>query len=418
MIQILHPGCRCGQISAPVSKSALHRQLICASLSDSESRISLNHPCDDIQTTIDCLNALGAEIAPVDSRSFNVTPITRKVSDCHTDLYCKESGSTLRFLLPLTIALGKKVRIHMSDRLAERPMYPLIEVLTNHGAEIKKKGTSLICQGQLDAGIYTIPGNISSQYISGLLFALPLLENDSRLIITETIESEPYINLTEQYLLKSGIRFKKDNNQYEIPGKQAYCISGAYTVEKDWSNAAIFLCMGAFSPTGITLKGPDPHSVQGDRKILDILTQFGARVKITADHISVCKGHLTGQIIDAKNIPDLIPAISVLAAGSKGTTQIINAQRLRMKESDRIKSTAAMLSALGAEIRETSDGLLINGKEKLKGGQCQSANDHRIAMAAAIAACISDNAVVIKDAEAVSKSYPDFWDDIRRLKIL
>lgn len=410
-------GTRTGQIAVPASKSYAHRLLISAALGDRSSVISCDGISKDIQATIDCLNALGAHII-VKSNIINVTPIDYKTSsDDEVVLPCNESGSTLRFLIPLVGALGKKAAFRMEGKLSERPLDELKNALSEHGMSFLQSGQVLKCGGKLTSGTFLIPGNISSQYISGLLFALPLLAGDSRIKVTGKTESEDYIKMTIQTITSMDIVIQITEDGYFVKGNQTYSPTHDMKVEKDWSNAAFFVCMGAMSRRGIGLEGMNIDSAQGDKRILEIVKLFGAKVGITDKLITVRKGDSAqSRIIDASTIPDLVPTIAALASVSEGKTTIVNARRLRFKESDRLMTTSTMLRNLGAEIAETDDGLIINGRERLAGGETETFNDHRIAMAAAVAAggCMSN--VIIKGCECTSKSYPMFFEDFEKLE--
>lgn len=441
MNRTITAGPRTGQVAIPASKSYAHRLLICAALSGSECRLACDGISRDIQATADCLRGLGASvdirpdgtiiICPTDAcngcaseghtghmigtedRAADDTNMIREICE----LNCGESGSTLRFLLPIAAALGRASAFIMAEGLARRPMDELVKVLSTHGVKIVKQGVRLTCEGQLTPGEFSIPGNVSSQYISGLLFALPLLGGDSVLKVTGDIESRAYITMTEETIRSAGIVFDKKDDVYYISGNQRYHLAETAKVEQDWSNAAFFLCMGALSEQGITIGELPLESSQGDREILEILRGFGADIVTEGSAVTVRRKCLTGQTVDASAIPDLVPTVSALAACAEGTTRIVNAGRLRIKESDRLSTTFAMLAALGADITELPDGLVIHGKKSLAGGTVDAANDHRIAMAAAVAACACESEVVVLGAECVAKSYPDFWkhfDALRR----
>ena len=283
--------------------------------------------------------------------------------------------------------------------------------IEENGAEIEYNGIlPLTTRGGMKSGKYKIPGNISSQFISGLIFALPLLSGDSIIEISGKIESLPYIEMTLDSVKKFGIRAEFSENTIKIPGGQKYTSPGRLTVEGDWSNAAFWLCLGALSEKGITCHGIKKDSIQGDREIVNILKRFGAEVNQDEESVTVRKGKLSGISIDAVAIPDLAPIITVVASVSEGETVIYNAERLRIKESDRIESTVAMLKNLGGESYPTEDGIRVIGKEKLSGGKVDSFNDHRIAMSAAISAAVCSGAVTIMGAEAANKSYGDFFE--------
>ena len=416
MERAVKPGKRNGAITIPASKSYPHRLLIGASLGNKETVLDCEGISKDIEATIKCLNALGAKIEYNDNRNIRINKTVGKNRE-EADMFCGESGSTLRFLIPVVGALGRNAVFHMEGKLSERPLDALTNELIAHGMNISKDDKLLKCQGRLKAGDYTIPGDISSQYVSGLLFALPILEGDSTLRVTGKIESAGYIKMTEDVLASMGILFEKKENLYTIPGNQTFCTPDKLTVEKDWSNAAFFLCMGAQSEKGITLRGMNMNSAQGDIAIVEILKNFGARVSVEGDNITVSKGTLLGITVDASTIPDLVPTISALASLADGETRIINAERLRFKESDRLLSTSELLINVGANVTKLDDGLIIHGQNKLSGGTADAMNDHRIAMSAAVTACSAKDVILIKGAECVAKSYPDFWKDFDSLEV-
>ena len=417
--QIL-PGVRCGTARIPASKSRAHRLLILGALSEKPSELICNGLSNDILATIDCLNSLGAGIEVSPDGKIHIIPIERNAGgDIISDvaaLPCRDSGSTLRFLLPLAGVLHRRTRFEMEGRLPERPLDPYDQELTAHGMRIRKDGSGLICEGELHPGDYTLPGDVSSQYISGLLMALPLLDGDSTLTVTGTVESGDYIRMTEDALKDAQISFTREHNRYYIPGRQICDPPQTRAVEGDWSGAAFFLTLGALSPEGVLVKGISTSSLQGDKAIIDILQRFGADIRETGDGIIASYAPLHGITVDASAIPDLVPVISVAAAAASGTTQIINAARLRLKESDRILSTAQMLTSIGASVEEGPDSLTIRGcgfvpgNRMLSGGNVDSFNDHRIAMSAAVAAAVCDSPVTISDPDCVRKSFSDFWD--------
>ena len=419
MNKTVTPGSRSGAVSAPSSKSQAHRILICAALAESRSVITCPGISKDIEATMNCLNGMGAQIY-ADGDVINVQPIDRaslRASSGERMLACSESGSTLRFLLPIVGALGIDAAFAMEGRLPERPMREYEDVLRSHGMNITREGSLLHASGQLKAGTFSLPGNISSQYFSGLLFALPLIAGDSRIVIEGNLESRDYVIMTENALRQSGIVWKDLPDGYEICGNQTYSSEPQIRVEGDYSSASFFLCAGALSANGITVRNLSEASGQGDRRIVDVLKKFGARIERRGDEIFAQRDSLNAITIDGSMIPDLIPVLSVVAAAARGTTHIIHAQRLRMKESDRIKSTVEMLKAIGASVAETEDGMVIEGQEYLTGGTVDSYMDHRIAMAAAVAAGICRNPVTVINAQCVSKSYPAFWDDLESMEV-
>ena len=369
----------------------------------------------DIAATIACLNALGRGQS-CRRGSCCTSPPSPRCRRGLCRLPCGESGSTLRFLLPVAGALGASAVFHMEGRLPQRPLAPLDEVLRAHGMELHQEGDLLYCSGQLRAGEFSLPGDISSQYISGLLMALPRLEGASSLRVTNQLESSAYVTMTEDVLTQGGITFRKSGSLWRIPGGQQPAFPPALTAEGDWSNAAFFLCMGALSPAGITVQGLNLASSQGDRAVLNILAAMGARISVQGGSVTVCRGTLRGAAIDAGPIPDLIPVLCVTAAAAEGDTRILNAGRLRLKESDRLRTTAALLRALGGRVEEQPSGLVIHGAAALAGGTAEAFGDHRIAMSAAAAACICRAPVFLQGSECVSKSYPRFWEDFQQLE--
>ena len=414
MKRMISPGARTGRVHIPASKSQAHRLLICAALGEETCEIVCDGVSADIAATAKCLNALGAKVGRTET-GFRISPIQKVPEGC-CELLCGESGSTLRFLLPVVGALGAQAAFHREGRLPQRPLAPLDGVLTAHGMTLSEDGDLLLCSGQLQAGEYAIAGNVSSQYISGLLMALPRLTGESTLTVTGTLESAAYIAMTEDALKLSGVKFSKSGASYAIPGGQRFRLPLRTAVEGDWSNAAFFLCMGALAKGGVRVEGLNLKSSQGDRGVLDVLRAFGAEVGEEGDTVTVRRGTLRGVTIDASPIPDLIPVLSVVASVAAGETRVENAYRLRLKESDRLQSTANLLRALGGRVEEKEDGLVITGVPALHGGAVETQNDHRLAMSAATAACAATGEVTVDNDACVAKSYPRFWEDYGSLK--
>ena len=409
------PGARCGTVTVPSSKSHVHRLLIAAALGESPVSIRLRGLSRDILATADCLRAMGAEIDCTETCLSAVPPDRPRTPDGEAVLPCGESGSTLRFLLPVLGALGLDGCFHMEGRLPQRPMDLFEDELRRHGMIIARDGGLLHAGGRLSAGSYCLPGNISSQYFSGLLFALPLLEEDSVLRAEGSLESAAYILMTEGVLESAGIAFARAEHEWRIPGGQTFRLPRELTAEGDWSGAAFFLCLGALSKHGITVRGLRPDSPQGDRAVLDTLLSFGAEVNWHGDAVTVRAGKRQPFVLDAAGVPDLVPVLSVLACAADGESVIKNAARLRMKESDRLRSTAQLIADLGGAVDEKEDGLVIRGCGALRGGNADSFRDHRIAMSAAVAAALCREPVIISDPDCVEKSYPDFWKDLENL---
>ena len=414
MIERVQAGPRTGSVRVPCSKSEAHRALIAAALSKNRVRIEGADASKDVLATLTCLNALGADIVQEESGFVSVKQIGTVPGEKR--LCPGESGSTLRFLLPLAGALGLDAQFVMEGSLPGRPIQALADALQKHGMRLEKTGNELVCRGKLAPGRYTLPGNVSSQFIKGLLFALPLLPGDSEHCVTGETESEGYVRMTLKMLSASGVRAEEDKGLFLIPGRQTYDMPPVWALERDWSQAAFFLCMGALSQNGVTALDMRTDSLQGDKAVLKILSEAGACVQAGPKGVTVQKDRLEGVTIDASGIPDLIPALSALMSLAKGETRVVNASRLRLKESDRLMTTCRMLSDLGADIRTEGDGLVIMGRPFLAGGQTDAQGDHRIAMAAAVAASGSQKDVTVLGAECVQKSYPRFWQDFKQLE--
>ncbi len=411
MIYSVH-GPLSGAVKAPLSKSNLHRLIIASSLCFDEETVIHSYTLnDDIRATASVMEAAGASIA-FEADHICIKGIRQLKKDFIAD--CVESGSTLRFLVPVLSALGANCLFRGQGRLPQRPITPLIEQMEQHGASFDSAALPFSLSAQLKSGTFIFPGNISSQYISGLLFALPLLQGDSQIILTSPLESQAYVEMTLSVLQQFGIKVICENPQtYVIPGGQSYHSPAHLTSEGDWSNAAFWLCAGALN-SPVTVDGLQRNSLQGDKAVCDILQQMGAFVQYSNNSVTVLPGTLHGITIDGSQIPDLIPILSVVAACAEGTTHIINSARLRIKESDRLASTAQLLSKLGASVQEESDGLLIHGSA-LNGGTVDSFNDHRIAMSAAIASLCCKEPVLIENPTCVNKSYPTFYDEFSHL---
>lgn len=406
--------CRfCGEVTAISSKSDAHRLLIASALSDRSTFIRCNARSADITATVNCLNSLGADIKFVDG-GISVKPIKEKRKSAVLD--CNESGSTIRFLLPVAASLGTNTEFTGGGRLPERPLSPLREQMEAHGVVFSPINVFPVkINGKMISGEFTIKGNISSQFITGLLFALPLLNGNSIINVIPPVESRPYIDMTLNTLKKFGITVTEKSNSFFIPGGQKYASPGTVESEGDWSNSAFFLTAGAVSGR-VTVTGLDVSSVQGDKQILTILKEMGAEITVEQGSITVKKGDLHGINIDARNIPDLVPIISVAAAAANdGETVITGAERLKIKESDRLAAVYESLKALGVDISKTDDGLVINKTGIVGGGAVSGYNDHRMVMALSVLSAVSSGDIILRGAEAVNKSYPNFFEDFSSL---
>lgn len=397
-----------GTAAAPVSKSAAHRLLIAAALGDAPCTIRCEGTNEDIDATVGCLNALGADIRR-EGEYLKVIPLSLQKGAV---LDCGESGSTLRFLLPVVCALGADATLVGHGRLPSRPLSPLYEELAAHGATLGENGRMpLFAGGPLSAGTFTIDGGISSQFISGLLFALPLLRQPAEIVLTGKVESARYIDLTLEALAAFGIHPIPTATGWRFTGEERYHSPAALSVEGDWSNAAFWLTAGAIGDPAapLTVTGLREDSLQGDKAIIALLARFGARIDHAGDSYTVTAAPLHGITIDAADIPDLVPILSVAAAYAEGKTVIRNIARLRIKESDRVATVIAMLSSFGIDATADENTLTVIGGKPTVLEDIDSYNDHRIAMAAAIGASGAVGTLTITDAQAVNKSYPDFY---------
>jgi len=408
-----------GTIMAQPSKSMAHRAIICASLATGTTTIDNVVLSDDISATIGAVSQLGAEIKIQDSLKYSGRKLITidskgKISSKEKVIDCKESGSTARFMMPITRLDSSSSTFTGCGRLVERPFEIYKNLFTEKGITYMDNGGKMpiVLSGRLTSGTYNLSGDISSQFVSGLLFALPLLEDDSEINITGDLQSLPYIRMTIEVLKEFGINIKhqSDYKKMIIPGNQQYKPLSLYVVEGDWSQAAFFCVMGAISGQ-ITLTGLNLDSCQGDKVIIDILREMGAIPEISQEGIKFSKSKLRGITVDVSQCPDLVPAVSAVASVAEGTTSIINGARLRIKESDRLMTTCRELNNLGADIIEKSDGLIIKGKPCLTGGKAFGSGDHRIVMAVAAASVICRQDVEIEGYDAVKKSYPEFWKD-------
>lgn len=401
-----------GKLEAPPSKSAAHRAAICAALSRGESTLSPVQPTADMLATINAATVLGAKPVLKDN-TLKIDGIDK--IPLSTVIDCGESGSTLRFFVPVAAALGVDASFRGQGRLPERPMDELTRVLTQHGVNIgKRDGEILSCSGKLKPGLFEIGGNISSQYITGLLLALPMLDGDSEIKLTTPLESRGYVDMTIETLTDFGIHIDITADGFMVAGNQKY-LAHDCKIEGDYSSAAFWL-VGAAIGGDIRMKGLDLSSKQGDMRILKILTACGADIRYGRDYINIKDDLLKGFDVDVSQIPDLLPILAVTAAFSNGVSRLYNARRLRLKESDRLTAVTEGLRELGAGVIEKTDEITIIGESWLRGGgEVNSFGDHRIAMSMSIAAAYCREPSVILNASCVEKSYPSFYKDFTAL---
>ena len=416
MKAVITPHALSGRIDNVISsKSQAHRILICSALANAHTHILCNSTSKDVHATARCIKALGADAVFTDG-VIDVTPIASDMVHTGSLLDCGESGSTLRFMLPLVGALGIECAFTGQGMLASRPLSPLYEQLTGHGMNISQPGAfPLKCSGKLQAGRYEIAGNISSQFITGLLLSLPLLNGDSDICIISRLESRPYVDMTLDVLKQFGMRISASEQGFHVFGNQRPETNGNVIVEGDWSNAAFWLTAGALGDSSIECAPLVKNSSQGDRAIVDILERMGAHIVQSDSCVRAAQSDLHAVDIDAGDIPDLVPIIAVAAGTAIGDTHIRGVRRLRLKESDRILSVSEMLSGLGVKTDAYDDMLVIHGSGGFTGGTVNSFNDHRIVMAAAVAASVAKGQVTILDAQASDKSYPGFFNLFKEL---
>ncbi len=400
-----------GTISAIASKSDAHRAIICSALADDKTKIYISHISKDIEATLGCIKNMGAGFVKKDS-VYEITPIKKPLQNPTLD--CFESGSTLRFLLPVLSALGSGATFVGRGRLPERPMGLIIDLLKEHGNIFSSSNLPITVSGKACAGAFNIAGNISSQFISGLLFALPLLKEKSIIRLTSKLQSSAYVNMTIDTLKHFGVNIKQSENEFIINGTDSYISPKEYIVEGDWSNAAFFMVLGAIAGR-VTIKNLNLNSHQSDKILLDVLSIAGVNYTVSNNEIEVSKSEIKPFCFDVSQCPDLFPVLSVLACSAKGKSVLYNAARLRIKESDRIKTTKELILKLGGKAEETNDSLTIYGNGKLNGGAVESYNDHRIAMSAFVASAICENDIILIDAKAIDKSYPSFIEDFESI---
>ncbi|MDY4920939.1 MAG: 3-phosphoshikimate 1-carboxyvinyltransferase [Phascolarctobacterium sp.] len=409
-----------GVVTSPSSKSMGHREIICAGLAAGTSIIDNISMSKDIEATMRCLRAINVAVDEIPSmipgrKALQISGTGHPMAAADS-VDCGESGSTLRFFLPLGANLNCPLTFVGHGKLVSRPLQAYYDIFDEQFVQYFNNNGELpvTVNGKLSPGIYKLPGDVSSQFVSGLLFVLPLLSGDSVIEITSPLESSAYVDMTINCLKKFGIEIVNENNahrRYLVKGKQHYQAQDSQ-VEGDWSQAAFWTVGGALGDA-ITCAGVTMDSLQGDKAVVEIMQRMGAKLAVETGSVTVKAGTTQATVIDGSNCPDIIPILTVLAAVSEGETHIINAGRLRIKECDRLAAITTELNKMGAEIIEEPEGLIVKGKpEGLKGGvEVDAWNDHRIAMSLAIAAQKCAEPIILSGAESVAKSYPTFWED-------
>lgn len=411
---VITPSALGGSIPAVASKSMAHRILILNALAEHPAELVCPTTSADIEATVRCLEALRA-VAPCGTSGHqrHGTPLILDVG---------ESGSTLRFLLPVLGAKGTSAYLVRRGRLGRRPLAPLDDELRAHGMRLAPNGDDLMVEGWLRGGTFVLPGDVSSQYVSGLLMAAPLLTRPTEVLVEMPVQSRPYLDLTIRALEEFGVVVLVDRIEHEGKPHERFrvkptrlCAPQRLEVEGDWSNAAFWLAAGALEPQGVTVTGLDLTSPQGDCTILAALSAFGARIARRGTAARATLDSPRAASLDVSAIPDLVPPLAAVAAIAPGTSVLKNAGRLRLKESDRLATVRDAVCALGGRAHVEGDDLVIEGVARLAGGTVDAANDHRIAMMAAIMATHAMGPVTIGGAQCVEKSYPAFWDDYAAL---
>lgn len=407
----VYPSKVSGVVTPPPSKSFLHRMIICASLAKGKSTIHNVSYSEDIVATLSAFESIGVKIDKfptkivIESKGLPLLQQEKRVN-------CNESGSTIRFLIPI-FSSKYKALFTGNSTLFRRPFSIYEDIYESQGIRWEKSSQSILTEGALKPGNYIIPGDVSSQFISGLLFILPTLDGDSTIEVTKKFESSQYVDITVSVLKLFGINVEKIGNIYKINGNQKY-VSRDVKTENDYSQLAFFAVLGMIN-NNIQVLGFNQNSLQPDRKILDFIEEMNGLIIRTKTSLEFVKSNTTGTTIDVSQSPDIAPILGLLAACSKGKTNIINAKRLVMKESNRLASTFDILKKLGVDVKIENDSLIIHGSQTLHGNEFDSYNDHRIVMTLAIAGTVCDQKLTINNAEAINKSYPDFFKDLQSL---
>ena len=426
MDKIVSPSSLSGTLAVIPSKSASHRAVILAAMARGEMEIEPLQLSEDVSATLSCCRQLGlcsgATLIDAEEPGFVRARISgslsRPVSRAMRTLDAGESGSTLRLLLPLALDGRGPVRFLGRGRLMQRPLTVYEELFTDQGISWAQRGNELTVNGRLSGGIYSVAGDISSQFISGLLLALPRLDTDSTIQLTTPLESAPYVEMTRSIQALFGIHsaWSRDGSALHIKGNQTVRSPGSLRIEGDWSHAAFYLVAGLISQNGpVSLTCLDNQSVQADRQIVDILRDMGGEIQLDNGLVTAFPSYLHPIEVNVSQCPDLVPILAVAMAAAHGESRITGAERLRYKESDRLSAMANALNACGSICQETSDGLIIRGGFPLREASIDGCHDHRVVMAMAVASALSRGNFILSDSDSVSKSAPSFWHEFELL---
>ncbi len=406
-----------GEITAPPSKAQTHRALVAGLLSEGTTTITNPLSCDDTEATAQAASTLGAQVRRGE-HTWMITSTGRPRAPLG-EVHCGESGVTLRFMIPIVSLTGSHAVLRGKESLMRRPIQPLVEAMERLGVKVIVESDSVrLIGGPPKGGTVHIQGDVSSQFISGLMFAGPLMENGLRLEITSRLESRNYVLMTVETMRKHGMTVKTNREMafFEIAPTQKYFPS-EHEISGDFSSAAYPLSAAAITNSRLLVRGLSPTIHEPDTVLLDVLTRMGAKANYTEEGVLIEGAKLSSTDVDLRNSPDLGPIIAVLGSYAEGKTKISGARRLRFKESDRLAAIRTELNSLGAHIDETGEGLLVHGPCRLEGGRVWSHRDHRIAMALSAAALNAEGNVTVEEAECVSKSYPNFFEDLRSLGV-
>ncbi|WP_300410337.1 3-phosphoshikimate 1-carboxyvinyltransferase [Lagierella sp.] len=407
---LIKPSILKGEVNSITSKTYGHRMIILSALSKDESTLIIGEYNEDLCATLNCIKNLGANYQ-IDKDELRVLPI--ELSPKEVSLNCKESGSTLRFIIPVATALYDRTFISGENSLKKRPIKPLLEALSKSGVKFSSTSLPIKTEGKFEGGEIELPGNISSQFVTGILLASTLIDRDTEITLTSPLESKAYVDVTLEVLKDYGVKVIELENGYYVEKNQRPMAPKVQRVQGDWSNGAALLVAGAMEGD-VTIRGLKLDSSQGDRVILDILKSFGADLKI--DNSIQVKSLFKKPIeMDINECPDLLPVLAILSCSTKGVSKFFNGRRLRLKESDRLKNSMDLINRLGGKAMVLEDDLIVHGMGSLNGGVVSSYNDHRMVMAATIASTISQGEIVIDGYRAIDKSYPKFFEDFKTL---